>query len=247
MRIAICDKDPVFVKSELELLESVCNNTKTFRMFECFDNTEKLINRFVSDPYSFDIVIIYLGICKRDCIEKLRSINNDFRLIFVTDGDVSIYELFRYNISGIVARFMPEKLIRNEYERIISESLNEKKKYLIFETRPDVKLKLIISDILYFDIDNRRIRIHTADKIYFLKRTNFDSLKRFMQGYGFTEIHRSCLVNTASILSIDGNNLILENGQILSISRRLLKKTNRAFADVSAVGPALYGLSGMFV
>ncbi len=239
MRIAICDsRADVSDMSEI-VLRSVCKKERIRAHIELFSSTEKLLDRFKSDKYSFDLVLLYSGMSgmkATECAGQLRKLNNSFRLVFLTSYEINIYKLFRYNISTIIPRFMSEEYMTNEFTRIIRDIENEKGEYLAFKIRVSengfAERKIRISDIMYMTVVDRKIYIKTRKDTYELKRRGFSELKDLMVGYNFIEISRFYVVNMEYVRFIEGNEMVLDNGTILNISRRQLKGVTDAFSDM---------------
>ncbi len=239
MRIAVCADEADVLKTIKRVLQDICKNEKIVAYIDLFSSTDELLESFMTDEYSFDLVLLYMGtqgMKATECAGVLRRLNNNFKLVFLTSYEIRIYDLFQYNISSVIPIFMPEKYMSGELTRILRDIENYKGKYLTFEVRVSennfAERKISISDILYMTVVDRKIYVRTLKEVYTLKRRSFTDLKKLMFGYNFIEISRFYIVNMEYVRFIKGNEMRLDNGTVLTISRRQLKNVTDAFSEV---------------
>lgn len=237
MRIAICDSRNDVACLMKYLLQNICRKEKVAAHIDLFSTTDELCDVFQTNNYAFELVLLYTGTDGTKCAEHLRNLNNSFRLVFLTSYDVTdIYDLFQYNISSIIPKFMSEKYVIREFTRIVRDIEHYKYKYLTFEIKISensfAEKKIQISDILYMTVLDRKVYIKTLEDMYTLKCRNFALLKNLMFGYNFIEINRFYIVNMETVQFIKGNEIILDNGTKLKISRRHLKSVTNTFSDI---------------
>ncbi len=239
MYIAICDDRQEFLYMQRDSVKSICTKKRIISHIDCFNSCRNLISVFEMNKYAFDLVIMNAhikGMNIKCYAEELRKVNKDFKLILTSDKDMDISDLLLYDISGFIVKSKSQEYIEKEFERVLSEISEEKKKWLPFEINTNsggyIKLKIPVSDIIYFDREEKKLKLHTINNNYELKPMNFTKVEELMYGYNFVPIHRSCMVNVDFIHSIDGNNLMLDNGEILKISGRRKKSVDKAFLSV---------------
>ena len=237
MRIAICDNRIDFLCTTKNILQMICKKQKIFSSIESFLSTEDLLFSFEKNEYAFDLVLMYTGMpgmTAGECSGKLRKINKSFKLVFLTSCETNIYDLFCYDVSAVIPDFMHEEYMVRELMRIVSGIGSNEIKYLPFEIKSAkggfTERKMRISDIVYFNVMQKTVYIHTFGNVYILRRRSFNELKSFMSNYRFIEIHRACIVNIEYIRFIEGNELQLDNGKMLKISRRQIKNVVNAFS-----------------
>lgn len=101
----------------------------------------------------------------------------------------------------------------------------------ICKTKTSVR-KIKIRDIYYLQIHGHKITIHTANDIYHKYGTLHEEFA-VLSAYGFLKCSQSCIVSLNRIKEIEGNSLILTNGDRLHVSRTYTAKVLTAF-NVSA-------------
>lgn len=98
----------------------------------------------------------------------------------------------------------------------------------------DTRLILQRSDILWLEADGNYVRVHTADRDYFVRQTLREALDR-LGSADFARIHKSYAVNRAEIGTVrstsKGDAVVgLRNGHQLKMSRRFRQELQLAEA-----------------
>ncbi|MDO5425704.1 MAG: LytTR family DNA-binding domain-containing protein [Eubacteriales bacterium] len=89
---------------------------------------------------------------------------------------------------------------------------------------------LKICDIYYLQIAGHTITVHTQDRNYQKYGTLSKELQALSQ-YGFIKCNQSCLISLDKVKSITGSNVLMENGDILHLSRNCTSKVIMAFSQ----------------
>lgn len=79
-------------------------------------------------------------------------------------------------------------------------------------------LRFPLQDIRYIDVYRHEIYVHTRTK-KILIRSTMDILTELLKEKGFIRIHRSYLANRQYIEYIKGNDIVMDNGEYLPLSR----------------------------
>ena len=242
VRIAVYDNRNDVPDMISYVLQNICRKEKIAAHIEFFSTADELCEAFCRDKYSFELVMLYTGPGATECAEYLRTLNNSFRLVFLTSYDMTdIYDLFQYDISSIIPAFMSEEYMVREFTRILKDIEKYKARYLTFEVKVSensfAERKIKVSDILYLTVVERKIYLKTQRGMYTLRHRSFTDLKNLMFGYNFIEISRFYIVNLDYVGFIEGNEMRLDNGTPLKISRRHLKNVTDAFSGVFEVPP----------
>nr|MDE6568574.1 LytTR family transcriptional regulator DNA-binding domain-containing protein [Lachnospiraceae bacterium] len=78
--------------------------------------------------------------------------------------------------------------------------------------------RVSVSDILYLEAQNQNILICTAERSYVV-RYNLRDYERELRESGFFRIHRGYLVSLGKIIAVRKNEVTLEGGISLPLSR----------------------------
>lgn len=120
-------------------------------------------------------------------------------------------------------RFFKAALKAKEYYEVREKNQQENSTQgshdKFFFIKADNKLiKIFFADILFVEALQNYVTIHTTDKKYVTYLT-FKSIEEYLPGDDFIKCHKSFIVATSKVSSIDGNEIIIGNHRI-PISRR---------------------------
>ncbi|MBY0755673.1 LytTR family DNA-binding domain-containing protein [Clostridium sardiniense] len=231
INIAICDDDYNF----LNIFEKQVYNI--FKKFQVDINIEKY-----SDSLSFMQTykknfynIIFLDICMPNInglqvAERIKNIDNTAELVFVTSFDKCVYRSFKFR----PFRFVRKNRINDEIEEVIEDFLDyyKKENSIISFKIKDGFLNLNKDEVLYFDIENRKIRIHTKNEIYYSNNIKFNKFVEVLEEDGFIEVHRGYLVNKKYIKEYRKNIITLYNNETIPVSRYKVSQVEKIFNNV---------------
>lgn len=238
MRIAICDDQKEFLSIAEKMIKKICLSEKIPVKVDSFLNPQYLIGAFTNNEYDYDLVFLDIEMPQMNgkiCAKKLQEYNKHFKLFFITSYKDEVYSSFEYNICGFLPKSMLQSRLHNEMIRVLNQINEEQKEWYVFEVKTDknenVKIKIPLSDIMYFESINRKIYMHTLKNFFILRGSGFENLKKRMLKNGFVEIHRLSIVNLDCIYNIKDDYLELDNHELLQISRQHVKQVLRAFLD----------------
>ncbi len=66
-----------------------------------------------------------------------------------------------------------------------------------------ISVRIRLSDILYFEINNKNLDIHTTSKVFSLKRVTLSKIKNQLPKNMFVQCHRSYIINSEKISAIE--------------------------------------------
>lgn len=217
--IIICDDDKAlqkFLQKEIENFFSV----KDFPCkITCCCSGEELLKLPAPDFLLLDIQMA--GRNGMEIARELRKNHQDIILIFVTALSEYVYEAFDVNaFHYLVKPFSAEKL-RKVLEKALLQiqpedtglqtSKNEQKAILV--KRSGLSTKVLLSDIIYAEVFNRKVMLHTinGDIEYYGKLTDLAE----QAGTDFFRTHRAYLVNLKYVEKYNATTIWLEQGTAL--------------------------------
>ncbi|MBK1813742.1 response regulator transcription factor [Clostridium sp. YIM B02505] len=152
-------------------------------------------------------------------------------IIFVTSHAELTLLTFEYKVQAmdyIIKGNMENLKVKiRECLKEISDDLNRVKSYEKDYISLDIGnriINLIPDDIMFFETGkDHRIRLHTKDEIIDFY-SSLKEIEKIVPGY-FYKCHRSYIVNTRNIKSLDKSNLVInmKNGDTCYISKRYMK------------------------
>lgn len=118
---------------------------------------------------------------------------------------------------------------RNEIVHFLSKV--EGKRNIIFEkilhqgmvtflSEQHTVIRLFCNEILYFEYQNRRVKIVTVEKDYICIHEKISDIAEKMKPYGFAMCHQSFVVNLYEIEKIGTQELIMKNGDRVYLAQK---------------------------
>lgn len=204
MKVAICDDE----KQIRDILSDTVRSVSEDIEIECYSNAESIL----SQSFDADILLLDIqmpGIDGMEAARKLRASGKNTVIVFVTAIAEQVFNAFdvgafQYIVKPFnhkkVREIIDKAIIRTE-EQTVSEKDNTDTQFIMVKSGGTNK-KVVIREITYAEIFNRRIVIHmeNKDKIEYYGRIS--DLEN-MLGTDFFRVHRAYLINFAYIRSYD--------------------------------------------
>ncbi len=227
--IAVCDDQ----KTDLNKIERLIKDALSSKSVDSYtiisyEDSTSLLNDIKSrkniDLLYLDIVISHdSGFTLAD---KIHNINNKILIIFVSNYpdmiDQSIlYQPFLfirksridYEICGSIHLFL--KQYREKYPLC---TFNYLRQPLTIDSR----------DILYMTSHLHELTVYLKE-ISFVCRDSITQRKRELCTHGFVQSHISCLVNLRYVEQIKSNEIIMQNGESVTLSRTKREEVKAAY------------------
>lgn len=220
MQIIICDDE----KSIQSLLRK-----KTTRFFAeknipceilCCGSGEEVLS-LAKQGKTIDLLFLDIQMPGKNGMEiakTLRRQHRDLLIIFVTALSEYVYEAFDVDaLHYLVKPFDDEKLTQvlnkaiRQYEKWTDTTNLDKQAILV--KRGGLSTKVLFSDIIYAEVFNRKVMLHTinGDIEYYGKLTDLSE----QAGADFFRTHRAYLVNLKYVEKYNASTIWLEQGTAL--------------------------------
>ena len=229
MVIGICDDEKSVVDILEEKVKKYIPNAKVVR----FLNGESLLNGFAS----LDILLLDIQIPDINGMEvsrKIRRTNKNLQIIFVTGLEEYVFEAFDVAALHYLVKPIDEKklacVLKMAQEKLDMIDKNNEKNFNIIVASNGIHIKIYLKDIIYAEVFNRKIVIHTIndDIEYYGKMSDLEN----MVGEDFFRPHRAYLINMKYVEKYDSNNIYLEKGQVL-MAKKNYKNFVKHYMDYS--------------
>lgn len=229
IKIVICEDE----KEQQELLklymDKIFEGLSIKYSLEIFNSGEELLKRYSKDTQLLLLDIQMGTINGMDTARKIREIDEDVEIIFITA--LIEYVLEGYEVRAYRYLIKPIKYddLRNNLLNCIKE-IKIKNKYIIVKEQGN-RIKLDINEITYVEVQKETITIHTLSKIYKINET-MNNIEKEINCTRFFRCHKSFLVNLEHIKSIKQYIAVLENNEEVPISRYRFKETKDKFFEL---------------
>ena len=194
-------------------VEKYINRKSLDASIKTFTSGEELLKA----KKKFDIILLDLMLPGIDGLEVARQISCRSRIIFVTSYREYAVEAFDANAVHYLVKPVTEERLFSALDRAVNqtEQMDNQALTLIKSGKTQV---IFIRDILYCEVFNHQVRIHTVHGTYDYFGT-LDMLETKLDER-FFRCHRSFVVNMSCVAGQEKGVAILTNGEKIFISRR---------------------------
>ena len=223
MRIAICDDEERYRIELKTILNKLLINADL--NIDTFDDGNILADAFAASPY--DLVFLDIEMPALDGItlaKKIRSRSENVFIVFLTSHIE--YALEGYEVNALRYLTKPvdiEKL--KEVIRYVQEKQGSSRQIIIKEDGEEILID--INDVIYMESMNQNVRIVTAKGEHVI-RYNIGDFEEQLKNDGFFRIHRGYLISLSKVKKLSGNDVILDGGETLPVSRSNVKPLKEA-------------------
>lgn len=221
MRIAICDDK----KENLALIEEAVEkiNVRDAEI-DCFYSGDSLLNylkknkEFYYQIYLLDIEMP--GTNGLDVAKMIRELDQRAIIIFVTQYSDYVFRSFEVQ----PFRFLRKPIDYEKLEEVIQAAVNyiyTSKKY-IFISVDKAKIQICCENIMYFEGDKRKVKIYTIEDTYTFY-SKISDVEGMVDSSWFVRIHVSYLINMDYVKAIYLDEIVLNNGTHLPVSKKYRK------------------------
>ena len=223
VRIAICDDEERYRIELKTILNKLLINADL--NIDTFDDGNILADAFAASPY--DLVFLDIEMPALDGItlaKKIRARSENVFIVFLTSHIE--YALEGYEVNALRYLTKPvdiEKL--KEVIRYVQEKQGSSRQIIIKEDGEEILID--INDVIYMESMNQKVRIVTAKGEHVI-RYNIGDFEEQLKNDGFFRIHRGYLISLSKVKKLSGNDVILDGGETLPVSRSNVKPLKEA-------------------
>lgn len=211
--VAICEDERYILEELRKKVEKYINRKSLDASIKTFTSGEELLKA----KKKFDIILLDLMLPGIDGLEVARQISCRSRIIFVTSYREYAVEAFDANAVHYLVKPVTEERLFSALDRAVNqtEQMDNQSLTLMKSGKTQV---IFIRDILYCEVFNHQVRIHTVHGTYDYFGT-LDMLETKLDER-FFRCHRSFVVNMSCVAGQEKGVAILTNGERIFISRR---------------------------
>lgn len=230
IKIAICEDEKVHQELLTKNLQKLFNELSLDYEVYLFNSGEQLLENYPEDIDIFLLDIQMNELSGMDIARKIREIDkNTVEIIFTTSLIEYVQEGYEVRAYRYLLKPIEFKDIKKHITACIEEIHMRKDKYLVISNKYD-NYKIKIDTILYIEVQNKDITIHTLDSDYKVKMS-MNKIEKELKEYSFFRCHKSFLININFVENVKQYIAILENGQEVPVSRYKFKQFKTVFLN----------------
>ena len=160
----------------------------------------------------------------------LRDCGYQCSIVFLSAMETSVFEALKVSPLRFVRKSRLEEDLPEALDALVQD-LKQAADNRITLPVSGGKVSLSVRDILYIRSDDKVQQVVTAGQTYEVHST-VQQIEQQLKGRGFLRIHRFYLVNMGAVRRVQGNDLVMDNGKVLPVSRIRSAQVRAALRDV---------------
>lgn len=232
VRIAIVDDDAEFRRELTEYIAGYFDNDAGRFAVVCFGNGPDFLSEY---KCGYDIVILDIQmpmINGMDVAGRLRKVDPDVKIVFITQ--VANFAIRGYEVAAI--DYILKPLVRADFEykfdRVIKALQKDKPhgRDLLVNGDNGAIVRINFDELIYVS-KARDAAVFVTERGEFRKRMTISAVHEQLKGLPIADVNSGCVVNLYYVKNIDGNIIMLTNGDTLVLSRGKKKEFYARFFE----------------
>lgn len=232
IRIAIVEDERSYQEHLIRCLMRYEEEEQIKIQVQIFADGAKFMDAYALGNQQWDIIFLDIKMKDKDGIQtaqEIREQDKDVVIIFITT--MAQYAIKGYEVNAL--DFVLKPVSYGQFVLKMRKALNAVKKkevrYLLL-TEGDRKDKVGTDQILYMEVKNHSVFIITTNHTYVM-RSSMKQLEKIVEGLAFSRCSAAFLVNLQCIKKIQRDEVIMDNGDVLVITRTRKKEFLEAFSN----------------
>ena len=231
IKVAIIDDEMLMVDFIHKNVSEILNELKVQYEIADFTDSAEALNNVLNSK--FDIVFLDIDmpeisgsdIAKQICIQEKNT-----AIVFVSNKDELVYDVIKY----APFRFIRKSRFKDEIHEAIFkyiDRINNNKSIYMFST-PNGKIAVNLTKVRYVEVSSHKLYIYEINNTI-VTNGNLKDIEETFFKFGFIKTHQSYLVNYRFINLIKRNEVILDDGTSLPLSRSKYENTKIEYMHLS--------------
>ena len=228
MNIAICEDEIIMIQELQKLIERYKQLKRVDITLSVYTSGEALLDSKLEQ----DAIFLDISMAQLDGIQtakKMREQGFTGIIIFLTSHTERVYEAFEVKAFRYLLKPINYTMLEELLDLLNQEITKTEKEYIIITTKQKT-VRVAYEDVLYIESIGKNVEIHTLDKNYIM-REKVSEFERILIDKGFFRVHKSFLVNLEYIKEIVNDSVVLENEEVIYVSRLRMKQLKEAFVN----------------
>ncbi|MCM1044129.1 MAG: LytTR family DNA-binding domain-containing protein [Candidatus Gastranaerophilales bacterium] len=226
INIAIIDDDQEFLDRLEGIVQKYMEGKEVNAKADFFSSAAQLL----ACEMQYDLYLLDVEMPEMDGMTLAGRLREKFGggadIVFITIHDQAVYTAFQYDIYGFIRKTYLEKDFEETMERFIKKWINKNKVFPL-KTKIGVIYKAE-SDIIYAEKFGHEMILYCVDGKYIL-RSSIEELAEKVQKAHFVKPYKGYLVNCLYIKKIETDQIILDDGRKIPVSRRSKNEAQEVF------------------
>lgn len=223
--IAVCDDNEADAAFVVSLIEKWKKEMMLPLQIESFLSAEAFLFAYETDR-KYDLLFLDIemdGMSGVELAKKLRGMGARLQLVFITGYMEYISEGYDVEALHYLMKPVTEIKLTEVLNRAVERIKTRERELVLY--LPDGIIKLPLYDIRYIEVSKNYVSVHTGETFRVKKTLN--ELETELDD-GFFRVHRSYIVGLRFIKKITKTEVILKDGTVVPLSRKMYNDLNQA-------------------
>ena len=228
--VAICENETVQALLLEKVLEEYAAEQDIHFLVSIFESAEAFLFQYEEEK-NVDLILLDIQMNEMDGLtmaEKLRAVHDQVKIIFITGMTEHIGAGYRLEASDYLIKPIKKEQLFAVLKRILA-SVPQEERYLILSTE-EGQVKIAVDSIICAEVSGRELTLTTTTRTHQLRWT-MQELKNQLQDEAFVVPDRSWLVHCGHMERVGKNDILMDNGILVPVSRRNAKAVTQAFIE----------------
>ena len=229
LHIGICD----FSESnrrELQRLLTLTLFSVTDYSFSHFKDGCELMQAYEQPGFHLDLLFLEIALPRINGLvaaAALRKKHVPVDLVFITEMKQYVYEGYVYHAYDFLVKPASAKTVGKMMQRYVDERLSRHTEFLNVYVQGSMQ-SISLAQVLYFESRKRKIAavMERGELEFYL---TMDELSERLSEAEFLRCHRSYFVNVRYVAQVQSDQILMNNGERVPVSRSFLKQIRQYF------------------
>ncbi|MGE5398037.1 MAG: LytR/AlgR family response regulator transcription factor [Chitinophagales bacterium] len=220
INIAICDDELIALEELQKQISTYMIQHQIDYAISKFFRGEHLLN----SEQCFDIVFLDIrmdGLNGMETARKMRKDRKNSNLVFVTALKEYVYDAFDVDAVNYLIKPINNRKLNETLGKILNSLQSDCKRFISFRQGPAFR-KILIDDILYCEVFNHTVYIHSKD-ITDKYKGGIEELEKEL-GSDFFRCHRSYILNLRFVHGYREGFATLSNNEKIPVAKRRVRQ-----------------------
>lgn len=225
MKIVICDDNLEILKQIEEIVFHTYKEVQPDITISAFSSGKELLAEIRDKNLEMDLLLLDIDMPEVSGLEvakMVREMGSESILMFISSYENYVFDSFEYS----PFRYIRKERMQQELPIALraAQGLYQKNRKCYLVLRCDEgELRIEETEIMYFEIVRRQIRICLSDGRVLHTWRTMKELQSELSADRFSKIHSGCVVNLKYVSGYAGCDITLDNGERLTASRGGIK------------------------
>ena len=223
-KICICDDESIFLDKINEIVKVFFSGKSDIHVLTFSDSAKFADNIPQAELYLLDVKMPEIS--GMEIAQKIRDLDQKCSIIFISSLYEPVFDSFRYT----PLRYIRKEYLEEELPAALSAfwEIQQRSRRTIPVMQNGLEISISLSSLRYCESDAHYVIFHCIQKEYRVRGKLSDYYAELLP-HGFSRPNKSFIVNLFYISVLTNQNILLDNGTLISVSRAFKETFKTSF------------------